>query len=30
MNDMIVKSVDLMGNAVMAAQDSKGNVLGCL
>lgn len=26
MNDMIVKSVDLMGDAVMAAQDSKGTI----
>lgn len=26
MNDMIVKSVDLMGDTVMAAQDSEGNI----
>lgn len=26
MNDMIVKSVDLMGDTVMAAQDKKGNI----
>lgn len=26
MNDMIVKSVDLMGDTIMAAQDSEGNI----
>lgn len=26
MNDMVVKSVDLMGDTVMAAQDSEGNI----
>lgn len=26
MNDMVVKSVDLMGDTVMAAQDTKGNI----
>lgn len=26
MNDMIVKSVDLMGDTIMAAKDEKGNI----